>query len=203
MSNSNIKILFLAANPTDETRLRLGAEATKIKEALEHATFRNFVLSQDHAVRLDSIQRLILKERPHIVHFSGHGSHMGALVFENNSGHAVEADPEAIANIFKYVPGNVRLIVLNACYSNSQAKALAKHVDAVIGMTTGVLDETATAFAKALYKSLGERCNLRSAFDLATNYIKLQGLSGAEIPVLIEREGVLAAAVQLLPASPQ
>ncbi|HEV7879454.1 CHAT domain-containing protein [Bradyrhizobium sp.] len=200
MSNRLIKILFLAANPSDETRLRLGAESTRIKEALEAASTREqFTFSEEHAVRLDSIQRLILKQNPTIVHFSGHGSPNGTLVFEDQSGKGVEADSKAIAELFKLAGENTRLIVLNACYSESQATALAQHVDAVIGMDSAIPDETAIAFAKSLYETLGERRNVKTAFELAKNYLVLQGLSGAELPVLVERAGVPAASVLLLP----
>jgi hypothetical protein len=82
MSNRIIRMFFLAANPCDETRLRLGAESTQIKEALEAASTReHFTFAEEHAVRLDSLQRLILKQNPTIAHFSGHGSSVGALVF--------------------------------------------------------------------------------------------------------------------------
>jgi hypothetical protein len=200
MSSRQIKILFLAANPSDETRLRLGAESTKIKEALESASSReHLTFSEDHAVRLDSLQRLILKQNPSIVHFSGHGAVAGSLVFEDHEGRGVEADAKAIAELFRLAGENTRLIVLNACYSEAQAKALAQHVDAVIGMGSAVSDETAIAFAKALYEALGERCNVKQAFSLAKNYVALQRLPGAELPVLVERAGVPAASVLLLP----
>jgi len=200
MSRRQIKILFLAANPSNETRLGLGAESTKIKEALEAATSRNhFTFSEDHAVRLDSLQRLVLKQNPSIVHFSGHGATAGKLVFEDSEGKSVVADSNAIAELFRLAGESTRLIVLNACYSELQAKALAEHVDAVIGMATAIPDQSAIAFAKALYEALGEGCNVKRAFDLARNYVALQGLPGAELPVLLEHVGVPAASVLLLP----
>lgn len=195
-----IKILFLAANPSDETRLRLGAEATKIKEALELSTTRDdFTFSEEHAVRLDSIQRIILKQGPTIAHFSGHGSSVGELVFEDQQGKSVEADPKAIAELFRLAGENTRLIVLNACYSRPQAEALAQHVDAVIGMDKAIPDETAIAFSKSLYEALGERRDIKTAFELAKNYLALHRLPGADIPVLVERIGTPAAAVVILP----
>jgi hypothetical protein len=126
MADAKIKILFLAANPTNETRLRLGAESTKIKEALQLSSARDqFIFAENHAVRVDSLMRLVLREDPHIVHFSGHGSNEGALIFEDHIGNAMEADPVGIANLFKLAGENTRLIVLNACYSRRQANELA------------------------------------------------------------------------------
>lgn len=199
MNSKQIEILFLAANPSDETKLRLGAEATRIKEALESASNRNFQFFEEHAIRLDSLQRTILRRNATIVHFSGHGSDEGRLVFEDLSGRGVTADSKAIAEIFRLASENTRLIVLNACYSEEQARALAVHVDAVIGMRSAICDESAIAFAKSLYETLGEGRSVRTAFDLAKNYLKLQQLPGAELLVLVERSGVPAASVQLLP----
>src|ERR1043166_148457 len=114
MSDRKIHILFLAANPSNETQLRLGAESTKIKEALEASSYReNFSFSEDSAVRLDSLQRTILKNDATIVHFSGHGSSEGELIFEDEHGNAVEADSAAIAELFRLAGENTRLVVLN------------------------------------------------------------------------------------------
>jgi hypothetical protein len=204
MADAKIKILFLAANPTNETRLRLGAESTKIKEALQLSSARDqFIFAENHAVRVDSLMRLVLQEDPHIVHFSGHGSNEGALIFEDHIGNAMEADPVGIANLFKLAGENTRLIVLNACYSRRQANELAKHVDAVIGMDSAILDETAVAFSIGLYEALGERRDVNRSFELAKTYVQLQSLPDAELPQLIERKGVPASSISLLPQYPQ
>ena len=200
MPTPQIKILFLAANPSDEARLRLGAESTKIKEALEAATSReHFLFVEDHAVRLDSLTRLILRQKPTIVHFSGHGAVEGSLIFEEQGGIGVEADPTAIAELFRLAGDNTKLIILNACHSEGQAKALANHVDAVIGISKSVSDDSAIAFSKALYEAIGEGCSVSRAFLLAKNYVVLQGLPDAELPVLIERPGAVANSLLLLP----
>ena len=46
-------------------------------------------------------------------------------------------------------------MVLNACYSETQARAIAEHIDAVVGMTTAVGDQAAINFAAAFYQALG------------------------------------------------
>lgn len=185
-ASTKTHILFLAANPTDETRLRLGNESTRIKEALDASTGRDhFVFHEEHSVRLDSLQRLILRSTPHIIHFSGHGSRASELIFEDSEGQARPADPEAIAEVFRILHPQTRLVVLNACYSERQGEAIARHVEAVIGMTLGIADQTAIAFSKSLYESLGEGSSTQQAFDLARNYVRLQGLPGHELPKLI------------------
>ncbi|MCB9133225.1 MAG: hypothetical protein H6647_20065 [Anaerolineales bacterium] len=52
-----IKILFLAANPTDTARLRLGDEVRAIDQSLQLARYRDaFDLEQAHAVRVGDLQ---------------------------------------------------------------------------------------------------------------------------------------------------
>jgi len=78
-----IKILFLAANPSDTSRLRLDEEVRAIEEALRESEFRNrFELHSHWAVRIDDLQKLLLRYKPDIVHFSGHG--IGTLSARQN-----------------------------------------------------------------------------------------------------------------------
>src|SRR5687768_14148363 len=70
-----ITILFLAANPSDGTRLRLDEESRAIDQALRQAEYRDrFEIRQHWAVRIADLQGHLLRHQPHIVHFSGHGS---------------------------------------------------------------------------------------------------------------------------------
>lgn len=179
------RILFLAANPTSEARLRLGAEAAKIKEALAGAGRRDrFEFAEEHAVRLDTLQRLLLRLSPTIVHFSSHGSPDGSLMFETEAGTAAPADPDALADVFRII-AKTRVVVLNACYSRLQASLLRRHVEAVVGMDAAIPDETSIAFSKAFYEALGEDPDIKMAFELARNYIKLNKLPGFDIPELL------------------
>ncbi|HRI71582.1 MAG TPA: hypothetical protein PK156_45430, partial [Polyangium sp.] len=69
-----LHLVLLAANPLDQTRLRLGAEAREIHNALETTMGADaFRLDQSFAVRPRDLQGLLLRHKPQIVHFSGHG----------------------------------------------------------------------------------------------------------------------------------
>ena len=84
-----ITILFLAANPKSTDRLRLDEEVRTIDERLRLAQYRDkFNLEQQWAVRTGDILDAMLRYQPDIVHFSGHGSTDGALIFEDASGAA-------------------------------------------------------------------------------------------------------------------
>ncbi|WP_299750248.1 CHAT domain-containing protein [Devosia sp.] len=191
--------MFLAANPSEETRLRLGREATEIKDAIrgKHGLAK-IGFEQDHAIRLNSIIRIVHGEMPTIVHFSGHGSSEGQLIFEDENGNAAPARAEPIANLFKFAGGSTRLVVLNACYSALQAEAIIEHVDAVIGMNDAIGDAPAIAFARTLYELLAQGANLRQAFELARVSIDIQNLPDANKPQLLERIKGSASSTYLL-----
>lgn len=116
-----IQILFLAANPKNTGELNLTKEIKRIDEELLKSKNRDeFELQQRHAVSISDLQELLLRFRPNIVHFSGHGSQESALVFESENGNAEITPPASLANLFGIVnkdKKNLQCVVLNACYS--------------------------------------------------------------------------------------
>lgn len=170
-----MKILFLAANPGDQTSLRIDQEARDLKEqiALVRETTVNLEVEHAWAVRTDQIQREILNAKPEVLHFSGHGG-PGLLVFENNSGASVEVSGETMANLVELVP-SIKCVILNACYSESVAKLVAPHVEAVIGCNVSIDDDAANYFTRAFYRALAHGQDIRNAFLLAKNEVSLNG----------------------------
>ena len=181
-----IKILFLAANPTDTARLRLGDEVRAIDQSLQLARYRDaFDLEQAHAVRVADLQGLLMRHQPHIVHFSGHGAESGEILFQDDAGRAYPVPPPALADVFLLLKDNVRCVVLNACFSQTQAEAIAQHIDCVVGMSEEIGDTDARAFAAAFYEALAYGRSVRTAFDLGRNRIDLYGLKDEDVPQLL------------------
>ena len=181
-----IKILFLGANPSDTTRLRLDEEVRGIDQALRLAQYRDrFDLIQQWAVRVGDLQGLLLRHQPHIVHFSGHGSEDGQILLEDNAGQAHPVSPRALSNTFAALNDNIRCIVLNACFSEIQAKALAENIDCVVGMSTEIGDEAAISFASAFYQALAYGRSVSTAFKLGCVQIDLESLDEQNTPQLL------------------
>jgi hypothetical protein len=188
------KILFLAANPKNTTRLRLDEELRDIKEGLRRAQHRDkFTLIAHEAVRSRDIQRAMLDEMPQIVHFSGHGDGEAGLAFEDEIGQAKLIDGNALADLFALFadpaefPEPLTCVVLNGCYSEAQANAIADYVPYVIGMTQAIPDRAAIEFAVGFYDALGAGRSVPFAFKLACNAIARTGQPAAEIPILINK----------------
>ena len=181
-----VVILFLAANPSTTTRLRLDSEVRAIDQALRQANYRDqFDLRQHWAVRVADLQELLLRHQPHIVHFSGHGASSGEILLQDDAGRAQAVPPQALANVFSLLIDNIRCVVLNACFSQTQAVTIAQHVDCVVGMSQEIGDKDARAFAAAFYEALAYGKSVKTAFELGRNRIDLAGLEDGEVPQLL------------------
>jgi DNA-binding NarL/FixJ family response regulator len=179
-------VLFLAADPTDASRLRLGEELREIQEKLQLAKLRGrYELHQRLSVRPTDISQALLDIQPQIVHFSGHGSAMGALCFESQTGETHPIQPNALAALFEQFSNQVDCVVLNACYSEIQASAIAKHINFVIGMNQAIGDKAAIAFAIGFYQALGAGRTIDEAYKLGCVQIRLQNIPEHLTPVLI------------------
>jgi hypothetical protein len=98
-SDIPVKILFLAADPSDEARLRLGQELRDIREGLQRSKQRDkFILESRESVRVGDITQAIFDVDPQIVHFSGHGTSTGELHFESLQGKSQLVQADALAN---------------------------------------------------------------------------------------------------------
>jgi len=184
-----IKVLFLAANPRDTRPLRLDEEIREIDSALRHAKFSDrFDIRQHWAVRVMDLQRYLLRHQPDIVHFSGHGSRNGGIILEDVQGNSHLVSPRSLSRLFAVLKDNIRCVVLNACYTEEQAEAIAKHIDCVVGMSSAVGDEAAIAFAAAFYHALGYGRDIKTAFELGCVQIDLENLPEPDVPKLLAKQ---------------
>lgn len=181
-----IKILFLAANPSDTTRLRLAEEIRAIDEKLRQTEYRdNFDIQQQWAVRVSDLEGYLLRHKPDIVHFSGHGSNESKIIIEDNLGKSYPVSVEALSRLFSIFKENIRCVVLNACYSEPQARTIAMHIDYVIGMSQAITDAAAISFASAFYQALGYGTGVKTAFELGCTQIFLENLPEKDTPKLL------------------
>lgn len=185
------KILILTANPKNTSQLRLDEEVREIDYGLQRAQQRDsFVLQAKWAVRTRDIQRAMLDVNPQIVHFSGHGTGDEGLVFEDETGQTKLVDGEAIAGLFKLFAEQIECVVLNGCYSQTQAEAITQHVNYVIGMKKAIADKAAIEFAVGFYDALGSGRSFEFAYELGCAAIRLAGIPEQLTPVLYKNPNV-------------
>jgi HEAT repeat protein len=195
-------ILFLGSNPKNSTPLRLGEEVRKIEQGLERSKRRDqFKMVQKWAVTGDDLRRALLDHEPEIVHFAGHctgagqgdlrrdmviagGRDQGGLAFEDDAGQVQQIPGEFLARLFELCADHVKCVVLNACSSEDQADAIARHIDYVIGMKSDIEDEVAIKFAVGFYDALGAGKDYERAFKFGCSAIELKGVPEHLTPVL-------------------
>lgn len=188
MSLPTTTILMLSANPKGTDPLRLDEERREIEAGLmERSRLRdNFCLITKTAVRPRDFQRAMLDLNPQIVHFSGHGGGEPGLVLEDDAGKVKFVDGEALAGLFSLFP-DLQCVVLNACYSEAQATAIAHHIPYVIGMNQAIGDKAAISFAVGFYDALGAGRGVEFAYKLGCAAIRLEGIYEHLTPVLIKQ----------------
>ena len=192
-SPTTTTILMLSASPRGEYPLRLDEERREIEEGLLRSQHRDqFQLITENAVRPKDVRRAMLNIKPQIVHFSGHGAGESGLLFENETGQPKFVDGNALAGLFKLFP-QVECVLLNACYSETQAEAIIEHVPYVVGMSQAIGDPAAIEFAVGFYDALGAGYDIEFAFSVGCNAIQMAGIAEHLTPKLKRKPNVGAA----------
>ena len=206
-------VLFLAASPHGCARLQLDDECAGVERELGMTAARErFDVRSKWAVTVDEMMRHLTTLKPEIIHFAGHGGGPSApsarcrrrsmahrrvnativpgIYLENEQRQSQHVNALALAEIIKTTAASVRLIVLNACYSDSLAETLCGVVDCVVGMRGAIDDESARTFAVSFHRALGNRCSVAQAVAQASATLAAKGLLGEQLPVCRTRAGV-------------
>jgi hypothetical protein len=190
LATGRIKILFLASNPMSETQLDLAREARQMEERLGVGRPRDVLeIVPRWAARRSDLQRFLLEEKPHVLHFSGHAS-SAQLLFEDDHGNVAPLGKNALVDLIGILQHRLQLVVLNACDTEPLATALVRHVACAIGTRQSIGDDAAIAFATALYQALAFDEPVGTAFRLARNELKIRRVAEERTPVLKVKQDV-------------
>ncbi|WP_437593510.1 AAA family ATPase [Sorangium sp. So ce1000] len=203
-------VLFLSANPSGTRQLDLDEEYRDIEEERMRARLRDaFALRPVLAARIEDVRRALALHKPTVVHFGGHGLHAGPaaggrdvrpipgpgdrlgerteLLLNDEAGRPAPVPIEALAELFRLEGGSVHCVVLNACNSLAQAKAIAQHVDCAIGTSSPIRDKAAVAFSKGFYGALFNGDSIEKAFASGRNEVALLRLDDPKVYELCPR----------------
>ncbi|MFB3895359.1 MAG: CHAT domain-containing protein [bacterium] len=193
------KILFLAANPENTTKLALDEECREIEQKIRASEYRDSLeLITKWAVRPDDLLQYLNQHQPHIVHFSGHGSPYEEIILLDSNRNPKPVSKEALKQLFTTLKDNIRVVVLNACFSRPQAEAITEVIDCAIGMNKAIGDRAAITFAASFYQALGFGRSVKKAFDQGITALMLEGISEENTPELLVRSGIDANSVILI-----
>ena len=178
--HAKTKVLILAATPDDEGRIRPDKEVAELRERMAAMPSQKRPLAFEHimAARLDQIQQELVRQRPTILHFSGHGA-PGLLVFETLDGKSADLSAELLARVLKSYR-DIECLVLHACFTEDVARACLPHVDYVVGSTVAVDDEAAPRFSYLFYQSVAAGMGYEQAFEMGQTEVAFQSTAAAD-----------------------
>lgn len=165
-------LLIFSANSSESKFLELSEEVEKIREGLRH--FQSPIDFEHYGATTPvRLQRGLLEHSPTYVHFCGHGFGQGGLVLTNDQGRQAHVTAEALGALFELFKKTVQCVVLNACYSEIQARAIVEHIDYVVGMSAAIDDADAIKFSVAFYEALAAGTTIPAAFKSGCVAIQL------------------------------
>jgi HAD superfamily phosphoserine phosphatase-like hydrolase len=177
-------ILYLiSANPLDKA-LRIDVEQRAIKQRLPRTWRTEFA----PAARLGDIISDLREFAPDVVHISAHGSPTERILLLGDDNEATEVSRKTIEVLFKVMQKKIRLVVLNACYSKTQADLIKKTIDCVIGVSRTLKDTDAIRYSEQLYAGLAAGRSVGKAHEEAS--IVLTDVPSEHKPDLLARSGV-------------
>jgi hypothetical protein len=210
------RVLVLKANPQgavpEQVGLRIEQEINQIKAVLREN--RDVVeLHEVGALRIQDLSPNLQRQRPVLLHFSGHGTQRGQLVLEKyaslealwagtrlaTAASADAIDYAVIAGILAEQSATLRCVVLNACSTEPLAQAICAHIPCAIGMRGPINDFLAIRFAEILYRALTAGESVGQAFRMARSDILSHPKAQAETFQLKSHHGIEADEVYLIP----
>lgn len=184
-----IKILFLASDPRDVGyRPTLDEEFRQIRKSLLASKLRDsFELACELAVQPADLREALARHEPEIIHYSGHANSKG-LVLQNSVGRRTLVSRSMLRELLRTARG-VRIVLLNACYSEAQLDTIAETVDFTIGTRGEVWDKNAVVFAASFYRELASGNSVDGAFEAAKADLTMLKVSKVRMPHLRVRKG--------------
>jgi len=163
-----LPVLVVFANPHGTSPLRLSEEDRAITESIRRSRQRDAItLTKCHAATVHDLSRALLDEEFRIVHISGHGTHSG-LVLEENDGSRFVVPQAALAKTFSAYAspnGPLECVILNACYSVSTGTLASLGVPYTIAMEGPISDQAAVEFSRGFYDAIGAGKDITFAYE--------------------------------------
>ena len=180
-TSDKLKLLFLSANPPNTPKLTgIVEEHSRISKCFSE---RGIPLPMEDKINWDKMVGAIVKYRPDIIHFSGHGYEQkvdrygtlktgGIELFSENMDQSSRCSAE---DLFEFIDTlkerqkQLKLIFFNACYTNEIARIVSQHDLYAVGMNGAIIDDAARKFSPSFYNELikGDNTSIGEAIWIA------------------------------------
>ena len=162
-----MRVVFAAADCTQDLDLEQEARIIKKQLAKGNTQFQyTSILNMD----VLQLQELLGLEAPDVLHFSGHGSVEGIMVYgDRKADGPVLANTQKLKTIFELTLKDKKLacLILNACYSATQFAVLQDYCEVGIGTSAQIPNLEAQTFSKYFYSNLYAGRNFSDAYTLS------------------------------------
>jgi nucleoid-associated protein YgaU len=186
-----LRLLIAVAAPGDRPGLEVGEEIAHLDSALDELTASGAVRIErlQHAT-LESLDNALLKNRPHALHFIGHGDFSGdegVLVLESD---AVPGTSDVIAGrqlamLLRNHLTSLRLVFLNSCMGATASRSdpfggvaqslIRRGIPAVVAMQFPIPDKAAVALSRHFYRYLASGQPVDAALNSARAFLYARG----------------------------
>jgi hypothetical protein len=164
-----VTVLIVATQPPHNPLLDLDREFREINEKITKSTNGGcFDVIPSLAARWRDSMRDVRTQQPCIVHFCGHADESGRIVLRNNDESEKPIEHENLVDFVASLDGYIKLIILNGCSTEGQARALAEVIKCAIGVENKIPDATAIKFATDFYAGVVSGDPLNEAFTKAS-----------------------------------
>ncbi len=166
-----LRVLAVIASPSDYPPLDVEHEWANLQQALHDLEARELVIvDRLTPPSLEALQRQLLLQEYHILHFLGHSSfdpqaNDSVLVLQGQDGQGQVVTGQDISTLLRD-QRSLRLALLNSCqgaetsaqdaYTGVAQRLVRGGTPAVIAMRTAISDQAAVAFAGSFYAALAD-----------------------------------------------
>lgn len=188
-----LRLLIAIAAPPGHAELAVGEELRQLDRSLTTLVEAGLVHTRqvDHTT-LERLDQALVDQRPHVLHFIGHGDFQGedgAIMLEAE-GAPGDVDPvtgRRLATLLRNHLGSLRLVFLNSCEGSTVSRRdpfggvaqnlIRRGVPAVIAMQFAIPDAVAIALARHFYRYLASGLPVDAALTAARAFLYAKGHS--------------------------
>lgn len=180
-------VLFIYANPSSSSRLRLELEDRRISEIVAHLRLPEGTKRSVQAASWnDLVEHVSSNDDMEILHFSGHGSPNAILLETSDSKGERIVSVQDLDYLLELAGFRFRGIVCMSCYSADALRPLVRRVPYIISVEGPVNDAAAIAFVDRFYWNFFRSNSIERSFYISSESVRLEYGEKLIRPILLK-----------------
>jgi len=181
-----LKVLYSGSKKSSD--LDLEASYQSLSKGLnKHIKNGTLKFIKHLSINTSNIFDVLLKYQPSVFHFTGKQDG-GDIRITDEDNHITTVSDLELAGYLTSFGDNIKLAVIDTCYSFNCAKSISDVVDFAIGVEDSIYDCDADKFYKVFYNALCSGHSIKDAVGQATASLKFLKVPLKGIPVLFSKK---------------